>query len=212
MWDGPSLNLSKGIYKEGVKPHHGEPKLFPHEANGGFMLICNNPHTVPMLADAAHSFASYWGKGKCLYEWWCHDQYFVNQAIGRAIDKGANIVLFDKHKWVNGWFMKNRVGYRMNPLVAEGFYNPNTITEEEKERIFDLSSSIAVHANWCETKEQKIVLFLREAGSPWWACDRNCALLNGIPQLRGSSNPLFDTDGNCQTTAQLKDWLWSLDV
>jgi hypothetical protein len=74
MWDGPSLNLSSGIYREGVKPHYGEPLLFPHEVNGGFMLVCNNEHTVPMLADAASSFADYWEKGQCLYEWWCHDQ------------------------------------------------------------------------------------------------------------------------------------------
>ena len=86
MWDGPSLNLSEGIYKEGVKPHYGEPKLFPHEANGGFMLICNNEYTGPMLTDAAHSFAAYFEKGQCLHEWWCHDQYFVNQVLNNVLN------------------------------------------------------------------------------------------------------------------------------
>lgn len=214
MWDGPSLNLSTGKNKEGVQPHLGAPLLFPHEVNGGFMYVCNNAHTVPMLADAANSFAEYWARGQCIWEWWCHDQYFVNQALSRAVAKQMTYQLFDKATWVNGWIMKSAMQYRMTPAVASGFATTSQISLRSISGEDLYASAVVVHVNWCSNKEQKISLLLKDRrhAEDWWKCGK-CEMLKGpLGQLNASTNPLFDAKGNCLTLAQLQPYLNSVDV
>jgi len=186
MWDGPSPT-DKGLF-----PSSPGGRTFPYEANGGFIWACAGTAPTAMLEDAAASFVQFFGTGKCTGAWWCHDQYFVNQALRRAAAAGSlRFGLFDKALFVNGWVMKTLDGN----MAGQGFAH----AVRDVRRV-DHLKAIAVHANFCNSKADKLFVFVK-ADRSWatsrktmlWKC-AECDLMRNVVGYGKAQSPFF-TDG-----------------
>ena len=191
MWDGPS-KPNKALF-----PDHAEGRTFPYEANGGFIWACHDAAATAMLEDAAASFVQFFSTGKCTDAWWCHDQYFVNQALRRAKAKGLRFDLFDKNLFVNGWVMKTLDGN----MKSQGF--KHSVRDVSA---IDHTKAIAVHANFCNSKADKLFVFIK-AQRTWassqktmlWKC-AECDLMRNVKGYGKSQSPYFTdgpSGGNC---------------
>ena len=185
MWDGPS-QPNKLLFAD-----HKDSRTFPYEANGGFIWSCHDAAATAMLEDAASSFVQFFNTGKCTGAWWCHDQYFVNQALRRAEAKGLRFDLFDKSLFVNGWVMK----------TLDGNMNGQGYTHSRRDvTAIDHTKAIAVHANFCNSKADKLFVFIK-AQRPWassqttmlWKCAK-CDLMRNVKGYGKEQSPFF-TDG-----------------
>ena len=204
MWDGPS-DKSPDL-PAALKHNGGEHDLtFPLEANGGFIWACRESKAAAVLLDAAESFAQFFAKGSCAHKgaWWCHDQYFVNQALVRAQQRGLKVALFDPALFVNGWVMRTWDGN----FKGQG-YDKQKLRDQIDMDHFDFSRAVAVHANFCNSKEDKLFVFVK-AGRTWeeskanslWLC-ATCPLMRGVVGYGQKQSPFFDNSGNCVEPTQ----------